>query len=178
MDKNIKKQRFKKLRNYLRYLENNPNDWNDLRLTCRNNVSEYSDFLKDYYSIFNNIPSKLVKAKELLSSTKKWESYKVGWYKELSVNYADSWIPISDFQSGEDEMFVDIADESLPILITKFMGRNDFRKEVACESLAGFVEIRKVYNRANKGRSTKDTILKILALIVAIPLLPLLLPYY
>ena len=84
MDDKIKKQHLKILRNYLRYLENNPNDWNDLRLICRNNVSEYSDFLKDYCTIFNNIPSKLVKAKELLSSTKKWESYKVEWYKELS----------------------------------------------------------------------------------------------
>ena len=178
MDNKIKKRRLKTLRNYLKFLEQNPDDWNNLHLSCRNNVSEYSSFLKDYCSIFNNIPTKLVKAKDLLSNAKKWESYKVEWYKELSSNYPDSWIPISDFQSGEDEMFVDIADEGLPILITKFMGRNDFRKEVACESLAGFVEIRKVYNKANKGRSTKDTILKILALIVAIPLLPLLLPLY
>ena len=111
MDNNIKKRRLKTLRNYLKFLEQRPDDWNNLRLSCRNNVSEYSSFLKDYCSIFNNIPTKLVKAKDLLSNAKKWESYKVEWYKELSSNYPDSWIPISDFQSGEDEMFVDIADE-------------------------------------------------------------------
>lgn len=139
MDNNIKNRRLKTLRNYLKFLEQNPDDWNDLRMSCRNNVSEYSSFLKDYCSIFNNIPTKLVKAKDLLSNAKKWESYKVQWYKELSSNYPDSWIPISDFQSGEDEIFVDIADEGLPILITKFMGRNDFRKEVACKSLILFI---------------------------------------
>ena len=110
MDNKIKKRRLKTLRNYLKFLEQNPDDWNNLHLSCRNNVSEYSSFLKDYCSIFNNIPTKLVKAKDLLSNAKKWESYKVEWYKELSSNYPDSWIPISDFQSGEDEMFVDIDD--------------------------------------------------------------------
>lgn len=179
MDDKIKKQHLKILRNYLRYMEENPSDWNDLRLSCRNNVSKYSSNLQDYCSVFNNIPTKLVKSKELLSHAKEWESYKVEWYKELSSNYKDSWIPISDFQSGEDEMFVDIDDESLPILITKFMGKNDFRKEVVCESLVSFVEIRKAYNKANKGTSIKDKILKILAMIVvAIPLFPLLLPLY
>ena len=179
MDDKIKKQHLKILRNYLRYLEENPSDWNDLRLSCRNNVSKYSSNLQDSCSVFNNIPTKLVKSKELLSHAKEWESYKVEWYKELSSNYKDSWIPISDFQSGEDEMFVDIDDESLPILITKFMGKNDFRKEVACESLVSFVEIHKAYNKANKGTSIKEKILKILAIIVvAIPLFPLLLPLY
>lgn len=117
MNDKVRKKRLKMLQNYLRLLEKNPESWNILHRTCVRNVST----LDMCCSIFHWIPNKLVDAKHLSSHIKKWEVFKVEWYKkQLSSHYADSWIPISDFESGQDEMFVDISDERLPILITKF----------------------------------------------------------
>ena len=178
MEKKIIKKRIKLLRKYLKFLEKNPDSWNVLRRGCIRNVSEYSDILNTYYSIFNHIPNELVKAKNLSSHIKRWKIFKTEWYKNLASHYEDSWIPISDFESGEDEMFVDISDEGLPILITKFMGKDDFRKEKACDSLVVFMEIEKHFRTHSENSTIIQRLLKIFVVIIALPLFPFYLPFY
>lgn len=135
----IYENNLKELYDCLEYLQNNPSAWDVLRKKCWNNVATYIEPFGYLVSIFNHMPTKLIKAEDLLSHINTWEAFKIDWYKQLSCNYSDTWISISDFQSGEDEMFVDIENKELPILITKFEGRNDFRKETACKSLVLFI---------------------------------------
>ena len=104
------------------------------------NASEYSCSLNSETSIYR-IPDKFFKGDELLSKVDAWEVFKKEWYKDLSSNYPESWIPISDFQSEKDELFVDISQERLPIIIAKYWGRKKFEHKELCDSLKAFVSM-------------------------------------
>lgn len=104
------------------------------------NASEYSCSLDSETSIYR-IPNELFSADELLSKVDAWEVFKKEWYKDLSSNYPESWIPIADFQSEKDELFVDISQERLPVIIAKYWSRKEFEHKELCDSLKAFVSM-------------------------------------
>ena len=45
---------------------------------------------------------------------------------------------INHLQTENDELFVDVSTDRLPVIVAKYMGRNDFRHKEICDSLPGF----------------------------------------
>lgn len=140
MDEEIKKDRLKIIQDCLKYLDENQEAMKVLSEIFWRNASEYSCALNSETSIYNNIPQKLFHADELIPMAEAWDVYKREWYKSIASKYPDTWIPIADFQSGKDELFVDISVKRLPIIVTKFMGRNDLRSKEICDNFPVFIE--------------------------------------
>lgn len=140
MDNENRQQRLKEVIAILDYLHVFPLSMRILKKIMWRNASEYSCSLDSETSIYR-ILNELFSADELLSKVDAWEVFKKEWYKDLSSNYPESWIPISDFQSEKDELFVDISQERLPIIIAKYWGRKKFEHKELCDSLKAFVSM-------------------------------------
>lgn len=135
----VSSERLRSVMKYLAYLHEKPKAMEILSEILWRNASIYSSALDDEVSIFNHIPKKLFHADELLAKAKAWNTFKKEWYKDLSSNYPESWIPLADFQTENDELFVDISSKRLPVIVAKYMGRNDFRYKEICDSLPAFI---------------------------------------
>lgn len=140
MDNENRQKRLKEVIAILNYLHVFPLSMRILRKIMWRNASEYSCSLDSETSIYR-IPNELFSADELLSKVDAWEVFKKEWYKDLSSNYPESWIPIADFQSEKDELFVDISQERLPVIIAKYWNRNDFIHKELCDSLKAFMSM-------------------------------------
>ncbi len=141
----INPERLKTVFECLDYLHSNPKAMKALSEVFWRNASVYSSSLGAEVSIFNRIPKKLFFTYEFLSNANTWKAFKKVWYKELSSNYSESWIPLADFQTGNDELFVDVSTDRLPVIVAKYMGRNDFRHKEICDSLSGFINNARTY---------------------------------
>ena len=135
----INPKRLKTILECLYYLHSYPKIMKALSEVFWRNASVYSSSLDSEVSIFNRIPKKLFFTYEFLSKADAWKVFKKEWYKELSSNYPESWIPLADFQTENDELFVDVSTDRLPVIVAKYMGRNDFRHKEICDSLPGFI---------------------------------------
>lgn len=135
----INPRRLKTVLECLYYLHSFPKTMKALSEVFWRNASIYSSSLDSEVSIFNRIPKKLFFTYEFLSKVDAWKVFKKEWYKELSSNYPESWIPLADFQTENDELFVDVSTDRLPVIVAKYMGRNDFRYKEVCDSLPGFI---------------------------------------
>lgn len=131
--------RVKQIQECLKYIEEHPNAWQELRDCCYESLKTYLPTLNTHFCVYNHIPARLLKADEFLLFCNKWEKFKKEWYKDLASNYQEAWLPISDFTSGDDEVFVDTSDARLPVLVVKFLFRNDFLARVGCVSLIQFI---------------------------------------
>lgn len=147
----IYSERLRRIMKCLAYLQTAPQAMTALNETFWRNVSKYSSSLDSEISIFNRIPKKLFTADEFLSKVDAWKVFKKEWYKELSSNYPESWIPLADFQTENDELFVDVSTNRLPVIVAKYMGRNDFRHEEVCDSLPNLI------NRISSGIEASET---------------------
>lgn len=138
-EQDVRKERLLDILICLDFLHNNPDAMETLNKILWRNASTYSSSLGCEVSIYNHLPKKFFIADELFSKIEGWEVFKKEWYKALSSKYPESWIPIADFQSENDELFVDISVKHLPIIVAKFWGKDDFRHKEICDSLIGFV---------------------------------------
>lgn len=140
MDKELRQKRLRHIIVTLEYLDESPETMQILKKILWRNASEYSCSLNSETSIYR-IPDKFFKGDELLSKVDAWEVFKKEWYKDLSSNYPESWIPIADFQSEKDKLFVDISQERLPVIIAKYWSRKEFEHKELCDSLKAFVSM-------------------------------------